>query len=395
MKLLIFSSSSIVDTNRSYIRQIAIEYNVNIHLAILYKTSNLSRHNGIDNYLHEPFDVSLHELSGFHPRVETFDNVSELINKIRPTHILLEFDPATLLVYQIVKAIKNKNIFLGLLVLENRQKNFLLDAFNELKNFNFKLVLGNLLCLFFNLNNKKKIDYLFPISHESCKVYQNLGYPKEKIIKTPLGIDKMLFTKLSVSTREKFRNKLNLKKFTIAYFGRLVPEKGIDLLLLSLKEQKYSNWQLLLDNFSIYKSDYTEYLDILIKKFDLSDNVVFFDCKHNEMPFFYNAVDLVVLPSIETKNFKEQYGRVLVEAMLCKTLVIGSNTGAIPEIINNPFLIFESGNINAITSKINEIRDLNQNKLQVLIERNYNRALNELCIETQSKIIYETLIKNN
>jgi glycosyltransferase involved in cell wall biosynthesis len=395
VKLLIFSSSSIVETNRSYIRKIALNFGIDIHLAILYKKASLNQHNGIDDFSNEPFDVSLHELSGLHPRIESFKNVKNFIESVNPSHILLEFDPATYITYKVVTAIKKKKIFLGLLVLENRKKNFLFDSFRELKEFNFKLFFGNLMCLFFNTYNRSRIDVLFPISNESCQVYYNLGYPDNKIIKIPLGIDTTLFTKLTHTTRLEYRNKLNLTKFTIAYFGRLVPEKGVDLLIMALKNQKYSDWQLLLDNFSVYSSDYTEYLSKLIKKYNLSDHVVFFDCKHKEMPFFYNAVDLVVLPSIETKNFKEQYGRVLVESMLCKTLLIGSDTGAIPEIINNPFLLFESGNISSMTNKLNEIRELNQNILEDLVEINYRRSYDELGVDTQSTIIYKALIRFN
>lgn len=395
MKLLIFSSSSIVATNRSYIRYLAINYSVKIHLGILFNKSNLNQHKGIDDFSNEPFEVSLHELTGYHPRTQSIKNVSNLINSVNPTHILLEFDPATFITFNVVNAIKKKNIFLGLLVLENRNKNFLYDAINEIRVLNFKLFIGNLLCYFFNTYNRKSIDQLFPISSDSCKVYFNLGYPDKKIIKIPLGIDTNLFTKLPLSVRHEYRNKLNLTKYTIGYFGRLVSEKGVDLLITALKNQKHSDWQLLLDNFSVYTSDYTEYLSNLIKKYNLTDNVIFFDCKHKEMPFYYNAVDLVVLPSIETKNFKEQYGRVLVESMLCKTLVIGSDTGAIPEIIDNQFLIFESGNTFSITNKLNEIRELNQNTILDLIEGNYNRALNELGVETQSRILYEALIRFN
>jgi glycosyltransferase involved in cell wall biosynthesis len=105
------------------------------------------------------------------------------------------------------------------------------------------------------------------------------------------------------------------------------------------------------------------------------------------MPDYYNAVDLVVLPSIENRNFKEQYGRVLVEAMSCETLVIGSNTGAIGEILDNEFLLFESNNVDSLVSKISEIMNLNSKTKAEIIKKSFIRANPSLGVEHQARII--------
>lgn len=55
---------------------------------------------------------------------------------------------------------------------------------------------------------------------------------------------------------------------------------------------------------------------------------------HIEAHLFYHEIDILVLPS-HTKTFwKEQFGRVLVESTASGTPVIGSSSGAIPEVIN-------------------------------------------------------------
>ncbi len=46
-----------------------------------------------------------------------------------------------------------------------------------------------------------------------------------------------------------------------------------------------------------------------------------------------NAVDMIIIPSISTEIWVEQYRRVAPEAMACKKLIIASNTGALPELI--------------------------------------------------------------
>ncbi len=53
----------------------------------------------------------------------------------------------------------------------------------------------------------------------------------------------------------------------------------------------------------------------------------------DQMPRIYQALDLLVLPSETRTNWKEQFGRVLVEAMASGTPVVGSNSGEIPNVI--------------------------------------------------------------
>lgn len=48
------------------------------------------------------------------------------------------------------------------------------------------------------------------------------------------------------------------------------------------------------------------------------------------MPAFYQQLDVLVLPSRTLAHWKEQFGRVLTEAMACAVAVIGSDSGEIP-----------------------------------------------------------------
>ena len=50
-----------------------------------------------------------------------------------------------------------------------------------------------------------------------------------------------------------------------------------------------------------------------------------------------------MLPSLTRPNWKEQFGRVLIEAMASGVPVIGSDSGAIPDVIGQAGLIFPEG----------------------------------------------------
>jgi glycosyltransferase involved in cell wall biosynthesis len=70
-----------------------------------------------------------------------------------------------------------------------------------------------------------------------------------------------------------------------------------------------------------------------------------------QLPAFYAALDLFVLPSESTPNWREQFGRVCAEAVFCGTPAIGSNVGGIPGVVG-PQAVFEPGNIDSLADKI-------------------------------------------
>ena len=76
---------------------------------------------------------------------------------------------------------------------------------------------------------------------------------------------------------------------------------------------------------------------------------------------------VLVLPS----EWPEAFGRVLVEAVRCGTLVIGSNAGGIPEVLSfDGRYLFQSGDGAALVDRVNRVLLLN--------EAEYARELDEL-----------------
>ena len=64
---------------------------------------------------------------------------------------------------------------------------------------------------------------------------------------------------------------------------------------------------------------------------------------YEAMPSYYRLADTLVLPSLKEKRQQEQFGYVLVEAMACGLPVLGSDCGAIPEVIGDIKRIFPFG----------------------------------------------------
>ena len=95
------------------------------------------------------------------------------------------------------------------------------------------------------------------------------------------------------------------------------------------------------------------------------------------LPQIMNAFDALVLASRTTPRWKEQFGRVIIEAHACGVPVIGSDSGAIPEVVGKGGLIVQERNPVALSVAIRQLH-LDANKKNTLgligrsqVEENY------------------------
>ncbi len=70
---------------------------------------------------------------------------------------------------------------------------------------------------------------------------------------------------------------------------------------------------------------------------------------------FYRGIDILVLPSLTAPHWTEQLGSVLAEAMACGVPVIGSSSGAIPEVVGNCGMIVEENSPTALAEAIHAL----------------------------------------
>jgi len=110
----------------------------------------------------------------------------------------------------------------------------------------------------------------------------------------------------------------------IGYLGRLVPEKGIHVLLDAFTSIRNATGASLLCIGSGPLASLCRSTPGVI----VAEGV-----RHAEVPGYLAGIDVLALPSISTKGWREQFGRALIEAMACEIPVVGTDSGEIPNII--------------------------------------------------------------
>lgn len=141
------------------------------------------------------------------------------------------------------------------------------------------------------------------------------------------------------------------RPFHIGYAGGLLPEKGLDLLLRAcagLEEE----WCLTLAG----SGEEQKTLGALAQELGIRNRVTLgIKLPSTAMPEFYRSLDILVLPSRTCSHWKEQFGRVLIEAMACGVPVLGSDSGEIPQVIGDAGLIFPEGNVDALRCQLQHL----------------------------------------
>ncbi len=215
---------------------------------------------------------------------------------------------------------------------------------------------------------------------EAQNVLVAKGLTRSTRVIPQFGIDPELFAPAAEQARE--------DTFTIGYAGRLVEEKGVHI-LLDAAHALGGEWRLLLYGEGPQK----EALSARAAALGVSDRVQFRGhAPSRQMPDVYRQMDVLVLPSLTRPNWKEQFGRVLVEAMACGVVVVGSDSGEIPNVIaSGPApdagLVVPEGDANALTAALSRLRD-DPSLRQMLGEQGRRRALERY---TQARIAAETV----
>lgn len=189
----------------------------------------------------------------------------------------------------------------------------------------------------------RHVDYAIMGTDSAAGVWRAKGYTGPLAVIPQFGVDPDLFVP---PPRPRVGGTL-----VIGFVARLVEEKGGALLLDALAALT-EPWQLDIIGDGPQKPA----LQAQVARLGLEPRVTFASLPSARMPAFYQSIDVLVVPSLTRPNWKEQFGRVIVEAMACRVPVIGSASGAIPNVIGDAGLIVPEGDPAALAEGLRSLQ---------------------------------------
>jgi len=295
-------------------------------------------------------DPPIHYLSmiGYNPRIYRFEGLISLLDKKKPGIILLDNDPISRVALAVGKWCRKNHSKLFCISCENLS----LSLSDTIRRRGWTAIPAALFKRALLRRTKKLVNGVFTINNDGKRIFTEEGF--KRVERMPLGFDPEYFFP-DDKERERLRIKLGLQKTVVAYFGRIIPEKGVHILIKALEPLKKYEWELMIDEFDEYASEYNSRINRLLIRSGILDRVVNVHPDHFQIGGYMNAADIVVVPSVSKPNWKEQYGRVAAEAMACGKIVIASDSGSLPELLNDHGLIFKEGNIDELSALLRKI----------------------------------------
>jgi glycosyltransferase involved in cell wall biosynthesis len=266
---------------------------------------------------------------GWHPVIYLIPRLRKIIGEFKPDLIYCEQEPICLVSLQV--AILSGSIPIIYFSWENIDR----------KDIRYRLFWpARTICL------RRSISMAVGSSDVACVIRKH-GYRKPIYITPHLGVSEKLFFPKEAAT---LRRTITQRSFLVGYVGRFVEQKDVSTLIKALSALNHDiEWHLVLVGGGPKKTEY----ETLIRNLGIIDRVTFQSpVPHDAIPQLLNCFDVLVLPSKTTPTWKEQFGHVLIEAMACGVLVIGSSSGEIPNVIGNAGLVFREEDVEDLNAKL-------------------------------------------
>jgi glycosyltransferase involved in cell wall biosynthesis len=175
------------------------------------------------------------------------------------------------------------------------------------------------------------------------------GYARPHAV-IPMGVDTQhFFPDAAAGVRIRSTLGWNDGPPVVGYLGRFVPEKGLRLLQQALTDLPVP-WRALFVGGGPLTSELQHWAQTQGDRVRVVTNV-----PHNEVPAYLNAMAMLVAPSQTTPVWREQFGRMLVEAFACGVPVVGSSSGEIPQVIGTAGRVVAEADTAAWTQTLTQL----------------------------------------
>jgi glycosyltransferase involved in cell wall biosynthesis len=200
---------------------------------------------------------------------------------------------------------------------------------------------------------KEQADLFLVMSGLAERALLEEGVTPEKIKRLYGGVDVDHFSPGKAD--EKLRKSLGIPAsgFLVLYVGRISQSKGIFTLLQAAKElvSEDPDYHFLLVGRDEVDAAGWAAENGLGHSVHLAGFV-----PYDQMPKYYRLGRVLVLPSLPDKRQQEQFGYALAEALACGVPVVGSDCGAVPEVVGDPNRIFPAGSVEGLVKILKKLK---------------------------------------
>ena len=191
---------------------------------------------------------------------------------------------------------------------------------------------------------------VFCANQAAVALLRRRGYAKPTWLIPALGVDTTVFTPRPAPPPP--------VPFLVGFVGRLVPEKGIDLLISAIAGLAQTHPAADPRLRTIGGGPLPTQPAAQAAAAGRADRVEFVaGLPPQAIPAALGGLHALILPSRATPVWQEQLGRVLLEAMAVGVPVIGAQSGAIPEVIGDAGLTFPADDATALRACLARLLD--------------------------------------
>ena len=207
---------------------------------------------------------------------------------------------------------------------------------------------------------------------ETARVVLETRCPRAARVRTiPPGVDTQRFAP-DTSARRRIRESLGWDDATpvVGFLGRFVEEKGIGW-LTGVLDQVAHPWRALVVGSGPLESELRAWAARRPGRVAIETTV-----RHDEVPQWLNAMDMLCAPSLTSGRWREQFGRMLIEAFACGVPVVASSSGEIPFVVGDAGLVVPEGDALRWREAIGSLL-VDESARRRLAERGRRRAVAE------------------
>ncbi len=262
-----------------------------------------------------------------HNHLHYYRKLRPVVERVSPDLVHIDEEPYSAVTFQLASLSKRRHVPAVFFAWQNLLKR-LPPPFGSMQSYVFGTVAGAIAG-----------------THAAAHVLTQAGYTGPVSVIPQVGVATTRFTP-NAEARAETRARLNARsgELLVGYGGRLVREKGVHLLTQAAAQ--------LPDLRLVFLGDGPERA-----RLERSARQAYFagHVPSAAMPHWLAGLDILVLPSLSTKSWREQFGRILVEAMACGVPVIGSSSGEIPAVAGDAGVLVPEGDVSALVGALRKL----------------------------------------